>query len=651
MSFLQSISRTKLAIAGLILVVVAFFAVNIFSNTMFKSAQADLTQDDLYTLSDGTRTVLAGIKEPITVRLYFSKALGDKSSLYATYSRRVREILERYVDISKGMVKLQVLNPEPFSDIEDQAMTWGLQGGRLDDSGTMGYFGVVGTNTTDEEQVLPFLDANREAFLEYDLTKMIYTLANPEKKKIGLISGLPLGGWTPEPFSQRRERAWPITSKIGEFFEFERMEPTVKTIPANIGVLMIVHPKDLKDDTLYAIDQFVMRGGKVLLFADGLNEIEALLQQGMYLTRASGFDKLLNAWGVTMVKDRVAGDLDAAQRVSTQHQTGNQSAADYVAWLRLGPNNFNPADVVSADLEGVNMASSAIFEKVPGATTELHPLITTGPRSMQLELRKVQSGPDVLGLLREFKPSGEKMVLAARITGNAKTAFPDGPPPLEAVVDPTQPPPAADAPKAEPPKDERPAQIKETTDGLNVIVVGDADMLHERFWARVQDVFGQQVLVPFANNANFVINALDNLNGSNALIKLRARGQSSRPFTMVEDIRRTAELQFRSKEQELQNKMTEVQGKLNELVGKDRAPGEIKLTSEEDSQINEYRRELVSIRREIRDVQQDLRKDIDRLDAVLKFVNIALIPLLLAGVTLAYALVRRARRVRQQTLH
>lgn len=635
----DNIGRAKLAVGGLILVVVAFLAVNIFSNTVFKSAQADLTEDDLYTLSDGTKTVLAAIKEPIKVRFYFSKALGQRSAAYQAYAQRLREIIERYVDLSKGMIKLEILNPEPFSDIEDQAVGWGLQGGRLNDAGEMGYFGIVATNSIDDEQIIPFFDPNREAFLEYDLTKMIYTLANPQKKALGLISTLPVGGWTPEPFSTRREREWPIIGRIKEFFEIRRLESTVKQIPDDIGVLMIVHPRNLKDDTLYAIDQFVLKGGKVLLFNDGLNEVEALMQpqQGFFITAPSDFDKLLNAWGVSVVKDRVAGDLDSAQRVGTQHQTGNQTVADYVAWLNLRGNNFDPSDVVSADLEGVTMASAAVFQKREGATTEVHPLITTGPRSMEIDIKKVRSGPDVLGMLREFKPSGQPLTLAARITGNAKTAFPDGPPPIEAA-DPSA-----------PPADDRPPQVKESKDGINVIVVGDADMLHERFWARAQDVFGQQILVPFANNANFVINALDNLQGSNALIKLRARGQSARPFVLVEGLRHEAELQFRAKEQELQNKMTEVQGKLNDLVGRERSPGEIKLSSEENQQINDFRRQLVSIRRELRDVQHDLRKDIDRLDAWLKFLNIAAIPLLLAGITVAFAVVRRSRRARHQT--
>ena len=650
MMAMKDISRTKLAVVGLGLIVVTFLAVNIFSNTVFRSSQLDLTEDRLYTLSDGTRTVLQSIDEPIKVRFFFSKLLGQRSPAHQTYAQRVREILERYVEISNGKIHLEVYNPEPFSDIEDRAVSLGLRGGRLNDSGDLGYFGIVANNSVDDQQTLPFLDPAREAFIEYDLTKMIHTLAHPTKTVIGIISTLPIGGWTPEPFAQRRERDWPIIGRIAEFFEIKRLDSTVKVIPPEINVLMLVHPRNLKDDTLYAIDQFVLRGGKILAFADGLNEVEALTQQGgFFVTAPSDINRLLNTWGVQVVKDRVAGDIDSAQRVSTTHQTGTQSASEYVAWMALTEGNFDQKDVVSADLQGVNIASSAILEPIEGATTQMHPLMMTGPRAMALELRKVQSGPDILGLLREYKPEGKRLTLAARITGAAKTAFPDGPPPIEAA--PANP--ATGAPtETTPPVDDRPAQIKESgSEGINVIVVGDADMLNERFWARVQDVFGQQVLVPFANNGNFVINALDNLTGSNALIKLRARGQAARPFVMVNNIRRDAELQFRAKEQELQNKMTEVQEKLNKLIGQERPAGEIKLTTEEDQQINAFRRELVSIRRQIRDVQHDLRKDIDQLDMTLKFLNIAAIPLLLVVVTIGYGVVRRLRRVRQVTLH
>ncbi len=638
MAFNMYPNRNNLAIVGLVLIVVTFLSVNIFSNSVFRSTQVDLTEDKLFTLSDGTRQVLEAVKEQIKIRFYFSKLLGQKAPVYNTYAQRVKELLERYVEIAKGKVQLEVYNPEPFSDVEDRAMTYGLKGGRLNDAGDMGYFGVIASNSVDDEQTIAFFDPERSAFLEYDLTKMIHTLANPKKKILGVISTLPVGGAPPQPFARRQAPDWPIMTSIGEFFEIRNFVPTVKSIAKDVDVLMIIHPHDLSQDTLFAIDQFVLGGGRALVFADGLNEVEAMGQRGPFVTMPSKFDKLLNAWGLTMENGKVAGDLDAATRVSASHQTGTNTVTDYVAWLNLGPTNFNQSDIVTADMSNVRFASSAIFNQVDGATTQIQPLITTGLRSMPVGLKKVQTGPDVLGILREFKPSGKKLMLAARITGPAKSAFPDGPPTPATQA-------AGDAKPAESAKPLADAQ------NINVIVVGDADMLHQRFWARVQNVFGQQVLVPIANNANFVINALDNLSGSSALLKLRARGQSSRPFTLVAELQRSAELQFRSKEDELQKKMAEAQEKLNKLLGRERAPGEIKLSSDENKQINAFRRELVSVRRELRGVQHDLRKDIDALDALLKFLNIAAIPLLLAVATILYAIVRRGRRTRQQMLH
>ena len=237
MSFNIYTNRNRLAVVGLDLIVVTFLSVNIFSNSVFRSTQVDLTEDKLFTLSDGTRQVLETVKEPIKIRFYFSKLLGQKAPAYNTYAQRVKELLERYVELAHGKIQLEVYNPEPFSDVEDRAMTFGLKGGRLNDAGDMGYFGVVASNSIDDEQTIPFFDPERSAFLEYDLTKMIHTLANPKKKVLGVISTLPVGGAPPEPFARRQAPDWPIMSSIGEFFEIRNFVPTVKSIAKDVDVL------------------------------------------------------------------------------------------------------------------------------------------------------------------------------------------------------------------------------------------------------------------------------------------------------------------------------------------------------------------------------------------------------------------------------
>jgi ABC-type uncharacterized transport system involved in gliding motility auxiliary subunit len=631
---LERIDRSTLALAGLALGLVLFFAVNIYSNATFFSAKLDLTQGRLFTLSQGTINVLKGIDEPVTLKLYYTKLLGERSPSHANLFERVRELLGRYADLSGGKLRLELLHPEPFSDTEDRAVAGGLQGVPLNNAGDLGYFGLTGSNSTDDQVVIPFFTTERESFLEFDLTKVVYTLANPARKVAGVMSTLPIGGGGAMPGMPPQTPRWAVMDQINEFFAVQPVPTSYTEIPKEIDVLMVVHPKGLRDGTLYAIDQYVMNGGKVLVFVDANAEVDGLGDPQAASPR-SEFDNMLEAWGVKLMGNKIAGDLDAARRVNVRVQ-GKVAVADYVAWLTLAERNFDTGDPVAGDISRINMATAGILEKTGAEGAEVTPLIQTGPKSMPIAAEKVAGNPDVVGMFREFKPGGKPLMLAARIKGTVKSAFPAGPP-EDAKK-------AAEAKAGDKGAAKLAAHLAQSAKPANVIVVADVDMLFDQFWTETREIAGQRIQVPFANNADFVVNALDNLTGSDAMIGLRGRAQSARPFHLVQSLRQAAEQQFRTKERDLQAKLEDVRKKLERLERRRGAEGDAILSAEDKAAIDKFRSEMLAIRKELRDVQRALREDIDALDALLKFLNIAAIPLLLGLGTIVVMAAGRVRR-------
>ena len=646
----------KLAWGGLVLAGITFLAVNLFASTAFRGVKADMTRDGLYTISDGTRKALKAIDEPIDIRVYFSKRLGDAAPTYAKNFDRVRSLLERYRDISGGKLQISFLDPEPFSDAEDRAVAAGLRGVRLNQEGDQGYFGMVGTNATDNEASIGFFSTDRERFLEYDVTKLVYTLANPKKRVIGMISSIPLEGAMPAMMRMGAQPTPPqmVMEQIREFFEVKTLEKDLKEVPADIDVLMLVQPEGLTQEAAYAIDQYALKGGKVLVFIDPLAETS---QRGNPMMGMPGMppdtgemEKLLKSWGVAYNPKTIAADIGYARRV--QFGSGMRAnVTDYVVWLSLDRKTLDQRDVLSAGIERLNFASAGSLAKAEGASTEVTPIVTTSDQAMQIGTDRIGPVPDAVGLLRSYKPEG-KQVLAARVSGKANSAFPEGAPKaVEAKKD--EPPPkpgvkevikgAAKGTEAKGDKAGEPAKPGVASGNLNVIVIADSDLLNDQFWVEVRDFLGQQVAVPNAHNASFVLAALENLSGSDALISLRGRGIIDRPFELVERLRRDSERRFRDKEASLTAKLKEVQEQLAKL--EKASQGESLVLSDADrAAIEKFRAELLVTRRELREVKRELRKDIDQLDGWLKFVNIAGVPLLIGIGGVGWATYRRRRK-------
>ncbi|MCA0200784.1 MAG: Gldg family protein [Proteobacteria bacterium] len=624
---MQRFDSRTLGIIGIVSAAVLFVAVNVVSNTWLRNLRLDVTEGASYSTSAQVKPMFASIKEPIVVRVYFSEAIGRASPRHAEYFQRVRDLLQQYAELANGKIKVELYNPEPFSDVEDRAVGFGLQAVPLGQLGEVGYFGLAATNSTDDQQVIPFFNLERAQFLEYDLAKLIYSLSEPDQPKIGLLSTLPIEGAPAMPnmmgMPQQQPRPWAVLGQIRDTFAIETLNPGITAIPADIDILMLVQPDGLSDAAAYAIDQFILRGGKALVFVDP-NAESAGMGGPPGGGDKQGINKLLTAWGVRMVDGQVVGDLEAAARVGIQAE-GRPVAADYVAWLQLRAGHFDTSDAITGDLQQINLGTSGVLEKVEGATTTVTPLISTGLQSMRMPADKFIGLPDVVTLFREFKPQNKAEILAARISGPAKSAF-------------------AEAPKGE--GIATAPHLSESKQPIQVVVVADTDILGDRFWTQNSSFLGEQVVVPTADNANFVINALENLTGSPALSALRGRGVKSRPFELLESIRRDAEMQYRQTEQSLTGRLEELQKKVSAMQVREDGQGQAILSDEDQRTIESYRGDILATRRELREVQRALREDIDRLQGILTFVNIAVVPILFGLGLIVFAAVRRRRRRR-----
>lgn len=637
--------RHTMAWTGLALAGVVFLAINLISATLLRSVKADFTKEGLYTISEGTRKALQTIDEPIDIRVYYSNKLGEAAPSFAKNFERVRTLLEQYRSISGNKLQISYIDPEPFSDAEDRAVAAGLRGIRLNPEGDLGYFGIVGANSTDNEETIGFFSPERERFIEYDVTKLIYSLAHPKKPVIGLVSTLPVdGGLDPvmgmrQPLPQQM-----VMQQIRDVFEVRTLGKDFKEVPAEVDVLMIVQPDALPAETVYAIDQFALKGGRVLAFVDPVAETLQPPNPMMFgaTPNFDEFGKLLKAWGVNFDGKQVAGDIEHARRV--QFGGGfNNIVTDYVAWLSLDSGNLDQSDVLSAGIERLNLASVGFLSPAEGATTKFAPVIQTSAEAMVIPTEKISPMPDAVGLLREYKPGGKPLVIAARVSGQAKSAYPDGRPKAEKSDhkdDSSSKSESSDASKADAEKE----KAEHRAEGnINVLIIADTDLLSDQFWVDVREFLGQQIAVPHAHNSALVVNALENLSGSDALITLRGRGVVDRPFELVAEIRRDAERRYREKEQALTNKLKELQDQLARLekVGEGET---VILTDKEREAIERFRGEMLTVRRELRQVKRALREDIDRLDAWLKFANIGAVPLLLGAGAVGWALVRRRRK-------
>jgi len=602
-----------------LLVLAVVFLVGVALVTLLPAARMDLTQNRLYTLSEGTQKIVGTIPEPVNVYLFFSdKATADLPQL-RTYAGRVREMLEEFASRSDGKLKLRVIDPLPFSEEEDRATAFGLRPINLGNDADPIYFGIAATNSVGDDEIIPFLDPAKESFLEYDLARLVYALANPKKPVVGLLSTLPMTAGF-DPMTQQIRQAWVVADQLRQLFDLRMLEPGLEKLADDIQVLMLVHPKNLPDATLYAIDQFILRGGRAVIFADPWAEMDPgdpadpmAGVAGGGAGRASNLDKLLDAWGISVDSGNVVGD----DRYALSVGGADGGPVRHLAIIGVTSDGMSQDDVITSGLNVVNMAFAGHITRAKSAVAEMTPLIQSSDKAALIPTSKLAlaSDPD---LLRDgFEPTGDRYTVAARLTGKVPSAFP---------------------------ADGRSGHLAAAAEPINVLLVADTDLLADRLWAQTQEFLGQRLTTAFANNGDLAVNALDNLLGSSDLISIRSRATFQRPFTRVQDLRREAELRFRSAEERLQAELQETDARLNELQASRPDQGTEILSPQQEAEIERFQARRLELRKELRQVQRDLDRDIERLGTRLKVLNVALVPLIISVLSVALVLVRRRAR-------
>ena len=621
--------RTGFGAGGLVALAVLFLGIVMLSNVALRGVRVDLTQNRLYTLSSGTRQVLAELKEPVNLYFYFSReAAAKQAPLMMPYANRVREFLEELAARSAGKINLRIVDPQPFSDDEDRAAEFGLQSLQVGGGDAL-YFGLTGTNSTDGRSSIPSFQPDREEFLEYDVAKLINELGTPKKPVVGLMSSLGMQGQF-NPMTGQMGEPWPILTQLQDLFTMRTLTAEADHIDKDVDVLMLVHPKNLPQKTLYAIDQFVMRGGRMLLFVDpdaggdtaGQNPSNPLA--GAMANRSSDLEPLLAAWGVDYDPTKVVGDLELGLEVRTSMQA---PPTRHIGILGLNRADMNAKDVVSASLDKINVATAGSLAAHPGAKTSFEPLLQSSGSAAPIPAQRFHTLADPATLRDGFKPTGERYALAARITGTVESAFPSGPPPDQKTA-------------ASPPA----AHLAKSSAPVNIVIVADTDLLMDYMWVQTRELFGQRMAQAFANNGDLVANILDNLSGSSALISVRGRATFSRPFARVEALRRRADDRLRNKALELQAELKQTETKLTELQTKRNDQASLVLSPEQEAALKRFVAEKARVRRELRETQRGLDLDINRLNSKLKIVNIAIAPLCVAAAGFVILSMRRRRK-------
>lgn len=625
--------QQRLSTSSLLLLILAFVVAVSISNQLFKGWRIDLTANNLYTLSDGTRNLLRNIEEPVNLYFYFSDEASAGIPTLRSYANRVREMLEEFEDEARGKIHLSVIDPQPFSEDEDRAAQFGLQGVRLSASPDPIYMGLAGTDSVDNEEVIPFFQPDKEEFLEYDIAKLVSSLANPQRTVIGVVSGVDMSGGF-DPQTQQLQQPWMVYQQAEQLFELRDLGTTFDEVADDIGLLWIVQPKSLANTTLYAIDQFILRGGKAIIFVDPVADIDPASSEGMpqgfpAMGQGSDLPALFDAWGLDFSADEVVADAQIALQISGM----DRRPVRHYGFLGVTDALMSADDIVTADLNVINLANAGFFRRTEDAAATIEPLLTSSPNSQALPATRFSYLPDPASLQNGFAPGGEELILAARVSGKLPSAFPNGRPAAASGAE------DGESPDGEPVSD----HLAESSEPANLIVVGDVDLLGDRMWVQVQDFFGQKIANAFASNGAFVVNALENLSGSSDLIGVRSRASFTRPFTRVDDLRAKAEASFRETEQRLQSELADTEKRLDELQSSREDTENILLTPEQQAEIDRFINRRTSIRKELRAVQRGLDEDIDRLGTVLKVINIGLVPLLLALFAI-FAVWRRNRR-------
>ncbi|MDP4870815.1 MAG: Gldg family protein [Gammaproteobacteria bacterium] len=644
---------------GLLTVAVALL-VSVGLISALPSIRIDLTEDDLFSLADGTRNIVSGLEEPIELLFFYSESATEDQPQIRSYGTRVQELLREIVIASGGNLVLSIVDPEPFSEEEDLATQYGVQPVPVTQGGQGIYFGLVAVELDNEKdpalrvsETMPLIRPDQEQFLEYEFMQLVTRVANPDLKVVGLLTTLDIDGGF-DPMTGQATQQWMITDYIRQLYDLRRIETDTEIIEEDVDILMIVHPEGLSEQTLYAIDQHVMRGGETFVFLDptadsmvSRSERGSMIPAGM----RSDLPGLLEAWGVDYASDKVLTDNTLALRV--QMGQGSRPVA-HIGMIGANRTALAGDDIITRRLENLNLSSVGALAPRDGATTRFEPLIQSSSDAMLMNASLLEDVLDPSVLFDEFVSANERYTIAARVSGVISSAFPEGRPvSKDAAADASEEETEADdgndsdearIEKASSDSDTMEAHLSQTSGETNILLFADTDVLTDRLWVQVAQFMGQRIPQPYANNGDFVINALDNLSGGADLVSIRSRGRYSRPFERVVKLQREADDRLRTEEAALLERLAETEEQLAALNTDEGGQLLGQLTPEIQTEIDRFNAELLDTRRSLRDVQFQLTADIEALGSNLKWFNTAAIPMLLTVIALFMSLTRARRR-------
>ena len=614
----EALATSAVGLAALFFILVAF-------NYLAAGAavRADLTAGNLYTLSDGTKKVLKGLAAPVKVKLYLSSGEAMPVPL-RSFAQRVQNLVEEFKAVAGPKLVIEKYDPRPDSEQEDAALLDGIEPQQLM-TGEQFYLGVA-VSRLERKQTIPVLAPARERLLEYDLIRAIARAGSAERPRIGLMSGLPVLGEKFNPYTRQSSEPWVLANELRRDFDVELVDMSATEIDKDIAVLLLIHPRLAGEQTEYALDQFVLRGGKLIAFVDPYAYFDQLpMPPGMPAQVSdSTLPRLFKAWGVSMDPGKVIADVVFASGEGQRYTP---------TVLSLNRTAFARDDVVMGQIETLLYAFGGAFEVQPAEGLKVTELVQSSPNSMLVDDAQATAAGQVA--TRNFEPGGKTLPLALRLAGRFRTAFPDGRPEDKAAK------PRADAAPA-------PAHLAQSARDNAVVLVADTDMLQDGAAVDVQEVFGRRIVVPSNGNLAFAQGLVEQLAADESLLSLKTRASAFRPLTVVREMEAEAQLQYFGKIKELEDELQRTNAALQKLQGgaPEAAKGAQILSPEQQAELERFRKKVAETRLALKDLRKNLRRDAERLVFYTKVANIALMPLLVALAGLGLALVRRRRQAR-----
>jgi ABC-type uncharacterized transport system involved in gliding motility auxiliary subunit len=623
-------------VAAVIAVLVILIAVNVLGN--FLKFRGDLTENKLYTLSPGTRKILDKLDTPVEIRFYYSK---DNSSMpvpLRTYAQEVEDLLSEYQQAGHGKIQIVKLDPKPDSDAEDSARLDGIQAQTTSLNGDRIYLGLA-VSCLDAKTPIPFLSPDRETLLEYDISRAISSVVNPKKAVIGVMSALPvLGRATPMMMMQRQRGSdpWIFIQELKQNYTVREVPLTAEKIDDDISALLVAYPKGITEAAQFAIDQFMLRGGKMVALLDPFSLVDSQFsgQEGMMggESFSANLDKLLKAWGLEFTSSKIVADPNLATRIQRQNSTVESD----MTVLSIAGDTINKSDPLGASTTDLLLPFAGAFTGTPAAGLKEEVLVSSSPQAGLVDANMTMMGSDAVRKL--YKPGNTALPIAVRLTGKFKTAFPNGKP--AAAPNPTPGPSASQSPSPTP----TPMYLKEATNEGVAVLVGDSDFAYDQFAGREQQMLNQVVFTPSNGNLNLIESSVELLAGDSNLISIRSRASANRPFVLVNKMEAAAEEKYQSKIDELESTLSQTRQKLSELQSAKQADQKSVLSAEQQAEIKKFQENEAQIDKQLKQVRKELRQEIDSLQNSLKWLNIALMPVVVTCVGLGLAFFKKRSR-------